>query len=73
VQRCGKHASTTELLLGKHVPEATVTHATGETRCSTRSGPRSCKEKRPGATSQFGSASEAEKRWRYSWQLAVVS
>jgi hypothetical protein len=31
--RSGKHASTTmELLLGKHVPAATVTHATGITK-----------------------------------------
>jgi hypothetical protein len=31
VQRRGKHASTAiELLLGKHVPPATATHATGE-------------------------------------------
>jgi hypothetical protein len=31
VERRGKHASTTiELLLGKHVPAATATHATGK-------------------------------------------
>jgi hypothetical protein len=37
VQWRRKHASTTiELLLGKHVPAATVTHATGETGCCLR-------------------------------------
>jgi hypothetical protein len=34
LQRRGKHVSTIiELLPGKHVPAATVTHATGETGC----------------------------------------
>jgi hypothetical protein len=37
VQRRGKHASTTmELLLGKHVPAASLTHATEATGCCLR-------------------------------------
>jgi hypothetical protein len=37
VQRRGKHVyTTTELLLDKHVPEATFTHAAGETGCCLR-------------------------------------
>jgi hypothetical protein len=66
VQRRGKHACTTiELLLGKHVPAATVTHATGETGCCL-SGP--CrgviKKRKLGLPSQSSSAREGQKRWR---------
>jgi hypothetical protein len=68
VQRHRKHASLTiELLLGEHVPAATVTHASGGNGIlSTRSVPSSYKKKRTGAASQLSSAGKAEKRWRYS-------
>jgi hypothetical protein len=52
VQRRRKYSSTTiELLLGKHVPEATVTYATGKTRCCLRGTRRGIIENRTGATS----------------------
>jgi hypothetical protein len=63
-QRRSKYASTTiELLFGKHVPAATVTHAKGGgTGCYLR-GPRlGIKKKRIGATDQLSNAREANKR-----------
>jgi hypothetical protein len=51
-----------EQRLGKHVPAATVTHATGETGCCLRGPRRGVIKKRIGATSQLSSAREAEKR-----------
>jgi hypothetical protein len=49
--------------LGKHVPSAKVTHASGggEMRCCLRGLRRGVKNKKTGATNQLSSAREAEK------------
>jgi hypothetical protein len=65
-QQHSKHASTKELLFGKHVPVVMLTHAMRKTVVVYPVCTRELQKKRIGATSQLSSAREPEDRWCYS-------